>query len=886
MIKEKELPKAVVNNKLITHKATGLTIMSYDKNVHKLIIPTDLTQDQINDIIVLITFRYHDNIIQISGELVEDKIEIILPNEIRSLSGEFYIEIDINLTDNRQITFARYRANVVKSDIDSVDLDDAKEFYFELFDDFVQKVADKSEVAVSEIDTHKQSVSDKADTAITVITDASNSVTTAKQSALTSITQATSDFTTDLADTQSTIDAQVTQAQDSLQEVTDTLTAVNDKVTTVNDATDSFMADVATKQADVTSKYNAFDTSVTQAGQTIDEILALQPQFQAVLDETTDKDVISAPEIIVARGGAQTLGERLDSEKAEVTAQLAQTANKEALLKQALDSMSMLSKKELIVSDYFSSGATTFATTETRQKWETLSGAFKITDGKVFSEAVSTWSKAIIETYANNVEISFAVRSFSGHPRIIFRVKDTNDYWFFGVASEIYPNGLALGKVVNGVLTIAQSTSWDLSTSAGSRMRVVINGNKIKCYINNYLTFDKIVDTDFIAETKHGISLYGTGGEINAFKIEAIEKINYPDNLIASVDNKLVSYDGTHLLLSEDGGRSYKKGISIQDISIIKYVHLFGDGKLLFADHQNVYYTHDWQTYHKSTVYDADGLIYVPDEYDNFSCYKNGTVKKIVDGKELAVWGNYSTVAGIEFSDKIKVWSTSDYGKTIKVAYTCNTPTTVKCRHIHAVDFNPADSSFWLQTGDEPVGSDEMSHWVKGEYISSTDTWIWTPFASGEKFKTTNMIFHTDGYVYFSWDLTPGGAVKAPIATMHDSSTHELLFRTNKDCHFLIVGPSGDIAVFQTAWGGTEQPRVFYYAPDGVTFNRIYGSMPLAFDQIADAQYQTYWPINSDGKVLAGIQSLSQQNIRDWDRKPSIFIDDIIRENGYPNAFK
>ena len=90
---------------------------------------------------------------------------------------------------------------------------------------------------------------------------------------------------------------------------------------------DAIMTDVATKQSDVTSKYNAFDTSVTQAGQTIDDILALQPQFQAVLDETTGKDVISAPEIILARDGAQTLGERLDSDKAEVSAQLSQKAN-------------------------------------------------------------------------------------------------------------------------------------------------------------------------------------------------------------------------------------------------------------------------------------------------------------------------------------------------------------------------------------------------------------------------------------------------------------------------------------------------------------------------------------------------------------------------------
>lgn len=41
----------------------------------------------------------------------------------------------------------------------------------------------------------------------------------------------------------------------------------------------------------------------------------VEEQFQSVLDETTDKDVISSPEIIVGRGGYATLGERLDAEK-------------------------------------------------------------------------------------------------------------------------------------------------------------------------------------------------------------------------------------------------------------------------------------------------------------------------------------------------------------------------------------------------------------------------------------------------------------------------------------------------------------------------------------------------------------------------------------------
>lgn len=57
----------------------------------------------------------------------------------------------------------------------------------------------------------------------------------------------------------------------------------------------------------------------------------VESQFQAVLDETTGKDVISAPEVTAARVGADgtqysNLKQRLDSEHDKITAQLAQKA--------------------------------------------------------------------------------------------------------------------------------------------------------------------------------------------------------------------------------------------------------------------------------------------------------------------------------------------------------------------------------------------------------------------------------------------------------------------------------------------------------------------------------------------------------------------------------
>lgn len=51
----------------------------------------------------------------------------------------------------------------------------------------------------------------------------------------------------------------------------------------------------------------------------------VESQFQEVIDNTTGKDVISAPELIAARNGEVNLKARLDKEQQQVNAQLAQT---------------------------------------------------------------------------------------------------------------------------------------------------------------------------------------------------------------------------------------------------------------------------------------------------------------------------------------------------------------------------------------------------------------------------------------------------------------------------------------------------------------------------------------------------------------------------------
>lgn len=361
---------------------------------------------------------------------------------------------------------------------------------------------------------------------------------------------------------------------------------------------------------------------------------------------------------------------------------------------------------------------------------------------------------------------------------------------------------------------------------------------------------------------------------------ESSDSIRYPNTLVASVDEMLINYTGNSLLLSEDEGRTYPKQLDISNVGIIKYIHLFDNGHVLIADHQKCYYSHDWVTLNESQVFDYDGSVYIPEEYDNFTNYRNSSEKMIIAGQEVACWGNYSTVAGVEYTDKVKVWYTADEGVTVKCCYVFNTPSTIQTRHIHAVDFNKFDSSFWLQTGDNAPDS----HWIKGHYDITEDTWNWDIFATGIPFKTTNMVFSENGDVHWSWDIPNGGVVKAGYSTMSDTTTHDRILISDKSCHYVIVSKKGEVVAFQTRDSVTTSlARDFYYSPDGVNFTMIHGEVPSQYAHLDHAQFQTYWGINSKGKILAGVWV---DNITHWGRTPSVFVDDFIRKAGFPDAFR
>ena len=259
---------------------TGIGVQSFDRNSVKISI--SLTKDSqaykipTGASIKISLFKVNRQEQKIIADVPNnsvDSIEWVVPDYLDGYSGTVRVGVYL-INGDESVDLGYFTLNSTVSDIDR-NLDDFTEDIWTGWQDLEKDLAEfKAEVSASgqEVTTAKESALVSISNDVQSVSD---SAAAAKQSALTSITQATSDvtdasaqFTADLADTQSTIDTQV-----------DTLAS-------------NFTDNVATKQSDVTNKYNAFDTSVTQANQTIDEILALQGDVSDIKQKVSNQSKI------------------------------------------------------------------------------------------------------------------------------------------------------------------------------------------------------------------------------------------------------------------------------------------------------------------------------------------------------------------------------------------------------------------------------------------------------------------------------------------------------------------------------------------------------------------------------------------------------------------
>lgn len=376
--------------------------------------------------------------------------------------------------------------------------------------------------------------------------------------------------------------------------------------------------------------------------------------------------------------------------------------------------------------------------------------------------------------------------------------------------------------------------------------------------------------------------------EQNDITQSMIEKDSLLNNFIFSLEDMLVQKNNNRIRLTRDGGKSWGEWISIKNIGFIRFIYVFQNSSLLICNDNKAFYSADWKTFKESNIYDFDGSVFVPQApFHNFSAYTHdGGGRQIIDGKEIICWGTYSN-EGYNSGFIPRIWYSTDFGKTIKCAFKFgettakNTNLTYNVRHVHCINFNSKDKSFWAQTGDLP----SESTWLKGSYDLLTNGFSWELIGQGRSFLTTGMHFDKD-YVYASWDVANGGLFKVRYEDISNERKREMVFSTAPEaCHTLTVGKRGDMLITTTNSGHFYQPKHIYYSPDGVSFYPINMYIPTALNNGFPSIYYWTFGVNNNGKILAGIRNQSLK-LSQWNNLPGIWLDDLVRHAGFPEAFK
>lgn len=155
-VKQLIVPKETVRAAFEGQKAIHLTLMTFDKNVHKVIVPvlpqkvTPLMMYDIDKVLVFFWFDNRQKILQINGQVENETVAFVLPDELRGYPGPFYIEVDLVLNDDRTLTLAQFQAETRASNADMIPenvIREARDWYFQLFEEWAGEVGSAKEDA-------------------------------------------------------------------------------------------------------------------------------------------------------------------------------------------------------------------------------------------------------------------------------------------------------------------------------------------------------------------------------------------------------------------------------------------------------------------------------------------------------------------------------------------------------------------------------------------------------------------------------------------------------------------------------------------------------------------------------------------------------------------
>jgi len=286
-------------------------------------------------------------------------------------------------------------------------------------------------------------------------------------------------------------------------------------------------------------------------------------------------------------------------------------------------------------------------------------------------------------------------------------------------------------------------------------------------------------------------------------------------------DNKAFGWLDGQVLLSEDNGRTWPHSLAFPDARHIVFSCILANGNILFSALAKLYLSTDnLTTYRQVTVTDTDGSAYVPHtpkDADRPGWYfhnLSGVDTWNVNGVEMLVWGNYCNVIG--GAAPVNIYYSTDGGQTVKIAYSfgqnpyfrdngsegggrAGTPlgnprSSVLCRHVHCVTYNPDEDAFYACTGDIDRGAGLECHWLRGVYDATEDNWKWRVIVSdrsNSRYKCGGINF-VDGQVYWISDSNgpkpyDRGVFRCDPEDIADPEAHTLLFNPGVESGNMII---------------------------------------------------------------------------------------------------
>ncbi len=174
-----------------------------------------------------------------------------------------------------------------------------------------------------------------------------------------------------------------------------------------------------------------------------------------------------------------------------------------------------------------------------------LSSGSQTTTSLIVANAGSSWADYVYEA---GVEMPIT----DANAGIVFRVQDANNYYMYRINSS--NQKLELYKAVNGQLTLAASTPFAAQEKMWYRMKAVVQGNQISCYVDGAL---KMQWTNPATElTTGGIGFRTTSAGVHFDDAIASPVVRFSDNFedgnmtgwAASSGSWSVATDGTKVL--------------------------------------------------------------------------------------------------------------------------------------------------------------------------------------------------------------------------------------------------------------------------------------------------------------------------------------------------